>query len=53
MLNNKPDLTDEQKQVSLMQIIETDRQEIDDCLKALGMSKDKWDKMWGNAKDKQ
>lgn len=48
---NKSELTDEQKQTDLMQMIKVDSQEINDCLQFLGMDKDKWEKMWGNPKE--
>ncbi len=47
---NKPELTDEQRQLELTKMIEMDQEQIDDCLQFLGMDKAKWEKMWGAPK---
>lgn len=50
---NRPEITDEQKQFDLIEMIEMDKDQIDDCLQFLGMSKQKWEQMWGKPKEKQ
>lgn len=43
----KPELTDEQKQSTLMELIEMDKEEIEDCLQFLGIDEKKWETMFG------
>ena len=46
----KPELDDLQKQTELTDMLEMDKEQIEDCLQFLGMDKDKWEKMWGTPK---
>lgn len=43
----KPELTDEQKQSTLMDMIAEDKDAINDCINFLGIDEKKWDSMFG------